>query len=98
MGFIVASAEEKVAMLEQRIEDLSIDGDEEALDAVLEVHPAWPGACCCSIHPSLLTLIRNQHQTGLCVYEVDDPTTRDDTNVDEVIKLQNMVTELENPA
>jgi ATP-binding cassette subfamily F protein 2 len=34
--FIVASAREKVAKLEQRIEDLSIAGDDEALDAAYE--------------------------------------------------------------
>ncbi|KAF9644776.1 P-loop containing nucleoside triphosphate hydrolase protein [Thelephora ganbajun] len=36
VDFIIASAKEKVAKLEQRIEDLSIEGDEEALDAAYE--------------------------------------------------------------
>jgi hypothetical protein len=41
------------------------------------------------VHLSLLTLIRNCHQTGLRVYEVNDP------NVDEATKLRNRTAELE---
>lgn len=36
MDFIIASAKEKVAKLEQRIEDLSAEGDEEGIDAAYE--------------------------------------------------------------
>ena len=36
LDFIIASAKEKVAKLEQRIEDLSLEGDSEALDAAYE--------------------------------------------------------------
>ena len=51
--------------------------------------------CLDSIRPSLSTLICHHHQTGLCVYEVDDPAIRDDPNVDEVTKLRNRIAELE---
>lgn len=47
------------------------------------------------IHSLFLALIRHSHQTGLCVYEVDDPAIRDDPNVDEVTKLRNRIAELE---
>ncbi|KAH9936489.1 uncharacterized protein B0H18DRAFT_974040 [Fomitopsis serialis] len=33
--------------------------------------------------------------TGLCVYEVDDPSLRDDPNVDEATRLRNRIAELE---
>ncbi|CCL99743.1 uncharacterized protein FIBRA_01765 [Fibroporia radiculosa] len=33
--------------------------------------------------------------TGLCVYEVDDPSLRDDPNVDETTRLRNRIAELE---
>ncbi|KAI0059611.1 hypothetical protein BV25DRAFT_1918396 [Artomyces pyxidatus] len=33
--------------------------------------------------------------TGLCVYEIDDPTIRDDPNVDESTRLRNRIAELE---
>ena len=36
VDFIIASAREKVARIEQRIEDLAAEGDEEALDAAYE--------------------------------------------------------------
>ena len=51
--------------------------------------------CLDYIRASLLTLIHRYYQTGLCVYEVDDPAIRDDPNVDEVTKLRNRIAELE---
>ncbi|KAH9949782.1 hypothetical protein B0H21DRAFT_777052 [Amylocystis lapponica] len=33
--------------------------------------------------------------TGLCVYEVDDPASRDDPNIDESTRLRNRIAELE---
>ncbi|KAK0487810.1 hypothetical protein IW261DRAFT_1450028 [Armillaria novae-zelandiae] len=34
-------------------------------------------------------------QTGLCVYEIDDPALRDDPSVDETTRLRNRIAELE---
>jgi hypothetical protein len=42
-----------------------------------------------------LTLIRHSRQTGLCVYEVDDPVICDDPNVDKVSRLRDRIAELE---
>ena len=61
---------------------------------MLQMYPAWLSASH-FIHSLFLTLIRHSHQTGLCVYEVDDPAIRDDPNVDEVTKLRNRIAELE---
>ncbi|KAH9985842.1 hypothetical protein BJV77DRAFT_1061888 [Russula vinacea] len=33
--------------------------------------------------------------TGLCVYEIDDPSIRDDPNVDENTRFRNRIAELE---
>ncbi|PPR05416.1 hypothetical protein CVT24_008030 [Panaeolus cyanescens] len=42
------------------------------------------------VHTSLSIL-----QTGLCVYEIDDPALRDDPSVDESTRLRNRIAELE---
>ncbi|TFY68998.1 hypothetical protein EVJ58_g664 [Rhodofomes roseus] len=42
-----------------------------------------------------VSLAKKNHQTGLCVYEVDDPALRDDPNIDETTRLRNRIAELE---
>ena len=38
----------------------------------------------------------SNHQASLCVYEVDDPSIRDDPGADEIIRLRDRIAELEN--
>jgi hypothetical protein len=50
-----------------------------------DTHAVCSLALCVSwFHPSVASDLHPQHQTGLCVYEADDPATRGDPNIDEV--------------